>query len=116
MEDIILKFVEEIRDDYMQYGKDRDVEEWLKEALKRHIPGMTDDEAERVKNELIAGVDEYRQKKEQKIILKYYLKSKNISDDKLADEIENKISEFINDFFEIEEIDEIRQEKEGEAK
>lgn len=111
MDDVILNFIEEIKEDYRQYGKDKDVEVWLKEALKRHIPDISDEEAEKVKNELLAGIKEYREKKAKKISLTDYLKEKGVNISNKVEEITKKISEFLEDFFASGEINENKKEE-----
>lgn len=54
------KINEEIIADYEEYGKDKPVEAWLEEALKRHIKNITEEETKKTAAEMLEGIAEFR--------------------------------------------------------
>ncbi len=68
-------FIKEFIEDYEQMGKDKEPELWLKEAIARKIPGITEEEAEKIKNELLKGINRYREAREKKTTLSSVLKN-----------------------------------------
>lgn len=60
MNELISKFIQEIAEDFEKNAQDKDIEEWMVEALKRHVPHLTDEEAQKVKDSLLEGIKKYR--------------------------------------------------------
>lgn len=93
--ELIQRFIVEIMEDYENYGKDKDEKEWLIEAIKRHIIDVTDEEAQKIAQELIIGVELYREAKEKGEIIGEI----EIKDKEIKEEIELMADSVVEDFY-----------------
>lgn len=93
--ELIQRFIGEIIEDYENYGKDKDEKEWLIEAIKRHIIDVTDEEAQKIAQELISGVELYREAKEKGEIIKEI----ELKDKAIKEEIELMADSVVEDFY-----------------
>ncbi len=64
--ELFMEFIDEIAEDYENYGQRKPEREWLYEAIKRHIVDVSDEEAEKIVDKLIEGVMMYRKMKEKR--------------------------------------------------
>lgn len=96
MEDLIASYIDELKRDYEENGREKEPEVWLKEALIRHIPDMTEERAEGVARDLIKGVRRYRKEKENKVNLRDFLRSKGVEFEKFYNEIAEKIKTLVS--------------------
>ncbi|MEJ5301333.1 MAG: hypothetical protein WHS38_10130 [Thermodesulforhabdaceae bacterium] len=60
---LIMDFIKEIMEDYEKHGQGKPLMEWFREAIKRHIIDISDDEVENILSGIIKGIKAYREEK-----------------------------------------------------
>lgn len=60
---LLAGYIQDMVDDYEKMGKDKPLLEWFRDAIKRHIHDITEDEAKTIADKLIFGITAYRQQK-----------------------------------------------------
>lgn len=90
---LIGEFIREVVEDYEKNGKGKPVNEWLKEAIKRHIIDISDEDIENIANGIMSGIKAYR---EQKVKLKEK-EALKIENEEIKEEVNLLIENVVED-------------------
>lgn len=97
MDKEIVMLMQDLMDDYKENGEGKEPEVWLREALIRQIPNMSEEKAREVAAELMKGIRAYRENKN--IGVMEFLKRKGEKYVQKYNELVEKISNALNKFF-----------------
>lgn len=98
--EMVIKFIEEIREDYEKYHEGKSPEDWLLDAIKRDILDITEEDAIKIRDELVEGIDSYMEAKakakHEDVSLKSIPQEINEEIELLADNTINYFEETLN--------------------
>ncbi|MGC8927185.1 MAG: hypothetical protein ACP5QK_04595 [Myxococcota bacterium] len=97
MEKETVNFINEMIEDYQKNAENtqKSPEEWLQDALKRHFPDLKEEEVEKIKNEIINGIRDYRKAKEEKTTIREVLMKARKFNNDVYQKIIGKIKEVL---------------------